>query len=77
MSIYCMECEYYQFKIRLAFREVTSCSLVNSYKIIRCYTPDNREPHGNRRVNLEASEKGMIRTTNHSAVSFPLFPQKL
>ena len=68
--------EYYQVKIRLALREVTSCTPVNSYQTIRCYIPDNRDPQGHRRVNLAASEKGVVRITNHSAVTFPLFPQK-
>jgi hypothetical protein len=77
MYIYCTHGEYYQVKIRLAFREVTLCTLVNSYQTIRCYILDNRDPHGHRRVDLEAREKGMVRTTNHSAVTFPLFPQKL
>ena len=77
MYIYCMESEYYQVKIRLAFREVTSCTLVNSYQTIRCYIPDNRDPHSHCRVILEAREKGMVRTTNNSAVTFPIFPQKL
>jgi hypothetical protein len=77
MYSYCTEGENYQVKIRLAFREVTSCTLVNSYQIIRCYIRDKRDSHGHRRVNLEAREKGMVRTTNHSSVSFPLFPQKL
>lgn len=72
MYRYCTEGEYYQIKIRYAFREVTSRTLVNSYQTIRCYISDNRDPHGHRRVNLEAREKGMVRTTNHSAVTFPL-----
>jgi len=76
MHIYCTEGVYYQVKIRLVLREVTSCTPVNSYQTIRCYIPDNRDPHGHRRVNLEARE-GMVRTTNHSAATSPLFPQKL
>jgi len=63
--------------MRLAVREVTSCTPVSNYQTIRCYIPDNTDPHGHRRVSLVAREKGIVRTTNHSAVTFPLFLQNV